>query len=288
MAGVAQLPHSRPFFVSHRDPTAMKDLSREPCPGHVHLIGAGPGDPELLTLRAMRLIHQADVVVHDRLVSPEIMALVRQGTPRIDVGKLPKLHKVPQENINALLVQLARDGLMVARLKGGDPLVFGRGSEEAQACRTAGVGVSYVPGITSAQGAAASTGVPLTHRGLATGVRYVTGHRAKDAALDLDWASLASEETTLVVYMGVSNIAQIASQLMRHGLPSSLPVLAVASATTPRETRLMSTLGQVAGDVARAAPEAPVLFIIGRVVGLHPKIALDAADSAGAVMVAYA
>lgn len=267
----------------------MKDLSRDPAPGRVHLIGAGPGDPELLTLRALRLIRDADVVVHDRLVSPEILALIPPGTPRIDVGKLPKFHKVPQEDINALLVRLARDGLSVARLKGGDPVIFGRGSEEAEACRSAGVAVTYVPGITSAQGAAASTGVPLTHRGLATSVRYVTGHRARDAALDLDWASLASEETTLVVYMGVATIAEIATQLMRHGLPQDLPVLAVASATTPRETRLSSTLGRVAGDVARAAPEAPVLFIIGHVAGLYPAIAeLDAAFCDGVGMAAYA
>lgn len=271
----------------------MKDLSRDhaprPCPGHVHLIGAGPGDPELLTLKALRLIQAADVVVHDRLVSPEIMALVPTGTPRIDVGKLPKCHKVPQDDINALLIRLAREGLVVARLKGGDPVIFGRGSEEAEACRQAGIGVTYVPGITSAQGAASSTGVPLTHRGLATSVRYVTGHRAKDAALDLDWASLASEETTLVVYMGVSNIAEIATQLMRHGLPHDLPVLAVASATTPRETRLLSSLREVAGDIARATPEAPVLFIIGHVAGLYPEITeLDAALSEGAGMAAYA
>jgi uroporphyrin-III C-methyltransferase len=271
----------------------MKDMSRDdcpgPCPGHVHLIGAGPGDPDLLTLRALRLIQSADVVVHDRLVSPEIMALVPAGTPRVDVGKLPKFHKVPQADINALLVRLARDGLTVARLKGGDPLIFGRGSEEAEACRVADVACSYVPGITSAQGAAASTGVPLTHRGLATSVRYVTGHRAKDAALDLDWASLADEETTLVVYMGVANIGEIATQLMRHGLPYDLPVLAVASANTPRETRLLSTLGQVAGDMARAAPELPVLFIIGHVAGLYPAIAeRDATLCEGAGMAAYA
>jgi uroporphyrin-III C-methyltransferase len=246
----------------------MKDLANErPC-GHVHLIGAGPGDPDLLTLRAMRLILTADVIVHDRLVSPEIMALIPAATLRIDVGKLPRFHKVPQEDINDLLVRLGRQGLTVARLKGGDPLIFGRGSEEAAALRDAGVSCDCVPGITSAQGAAASTGVPLTHRGLATGVRYLTGHRARDAALDLDWASLASEETTLVVYMGVSNIAEIADKLMAHGLPADLPVLAVASATTPRETRLRSSLARIAVDVALASPEAPVLFIIGHVVSL--------------------
>jgi uroporphyrin-III C-methyltransferase len=267
----------------------MKDLHLASPSGHVYLIGAGPGDPDLLTVKALRLIQSADVIVHDRLVSPEIMALVPAGIRRVDVGKLPKCHKVPQEDINALLVQLAHEGLTVARLKGGDPLIFGRGSEEAEACRLAGVPATYVPGITSAQGAAASTGVPLTHRGLATGVRYVTGHRARDAALDLDWASLASEDTTLVVYMGAGNIAEIASQLMRHGLPRDLPVLAVASATTPREVRLLSTLGQVAGAVARAVPDAPVLFIIGHVAGMYSAIAdLDASLCEGAGMAAYA
>ncbi|MGB2893802.1 MAG: SAM-dependent methyltransferase, partial [Albidovulum sp.] len=149
--------------------------------------------------------------------------------------------------------------------------------------------VEYVPGITAAQGAAAATGVPLTHRGLATGVRYVTGHRAKDAGLDLDWASLASEDTTLVVYMGAANIAEIAFQLMRHGLPAGMPVLAVSGATTPQEERILSTLGSVAADVATRAPEAPVLFMIGRVVELYPEIALaDALACEGAGMAAYA
>lgn len=267
----------------------MKDLGRHLISGHVHLIGAGPGDPELLTLKALRLIQSADVVVHDRLVSPEIMELVPAATRRVDVGKLPKFHKVPQDAINALLVDLAREGLTVARLKGGDPLIFGRGSEEAEACRAAGIATSYIPGITSAQGAAASTGVPLTHRGLATGVRYVTGHRAKDAALDLDWASLASEDTTLVVYMGAGNIAEIALQLMRHGQAHTLPVLAVSAATTPRETRMLSTLGQIGTDVAKTQPEAPVLFIIGQVAGMYPEItALEASLCEGAGMAAYA
>ena len=267
----------------------MKDSS-DRCPaGHVHLIGAGPGDPELLTVKALLLMQTADVVVHDRLVSPEIMALIPYAVRRIDVGKLPKFHKIPQEDINTLLIDLARDGLTVARLKGGDPMIFGRGSEEAEALRGAGIGVTYVPGITSAQGAAAATGVPLTHRGLATGVRYVTGHRAKDAALDLDWASLADEQTTLVVYMGVANIAGIAQELIAHGLPAALPVLAVASATTPRETRLLSSLGQIGADIAAAGPEAPVLFVIGHVAGMYPAIAArDAALCEGAGMDAYA
>jgi uroporphyrin-III C-methyltransferase len=267
----------------------MKDHSDGQIPGHVFLIGAGPGDPDLLTIKALRALQSADIVVHDRLVSPEIMALIPPSVRRIDVGKLPKFHKVPQEAINALLIDLAREGLAVARLKGGDPMIFGRGSEEAEALRAAGLSATYIPGITSAQGAAASTGVPLTHRGLSTGVRYVTGHRAKDAALDLDWASLASEDTTLVVYMGAANIAEIALQLMRHGMPAHLPVLAVSAATTPREARILSTLGQIGTDVAAAQPEAPVLFVIGHVAGMYPAIvAADAELCEGAGMAAYA
>ncbi|MCV2873486.1 uroporphyrinogen-III C-methyltransferase [Defluviimonas sp. WL0050] len=263
----------------------MKDLPQ----GKVFLIGAGPGDPELLTLKALRLMQSADVVVFDRLVSDEILSLVPESIRRIDVGKMPGCHKVTQDKINEILVNLARDGLTVVRLKGGDPLIFARGSEEAEVLRDAGISVTYVPGITAAQGAASSTGVPLTHRGLATGVRYVTGHRAKDARLDLDWESLASEETTLVVYMGAANIAEIAFQLMRHGLPAKVPVMAVASATTPREQRILSTLGGIAADIATAEPEAPVLFVIGNVVSLYDSIALaDALACDGAGMAAYA
>ena len=237
--------------------------------GKVFLIGTGPGDPELLTLRALRLIQNAEVVVHDRLVSEEIMALVPATARRFDVGKAPRCHKLTQDGINRLLVELGRKRLHVARLKGGDPLIFGRGSEEAEALRRAGIETAYVPGITAAQGMAASTGVPLTHRGLASGVRYVTGHRAHDAALDLDWNSLASEDTTLVVYMGTANIAGIAASLMAAGLPDSTPVMAVASAATPRESRLVSTLSDIGDAVARAGPAAPVLFVIGRVVSLY-------------------
>jgi uroporphyrin-III C-methyltransferase len=242
---------------------------KNPQLGKVTLVGTGPGDPELLTLRALKAIERADVVVFDRLVSPEIMQLVPLGTRRIDVGKRPHHHPVPQAEINEILISLALQGFDVARLKGGDPLIFGRGSEEAQALREAGVGVTYVPGITAAQGAAASTGLPLTHRGLATGVRYVTGHRALDASLDLDWASLASEDTTLVVYMGAANIREIAMQLMAHGLAAELPVLMIASATTPRECRLVSTLNRIADEAVAYPANAPVLFVIGHVVSLY-------------------
>ena len=242
--------------------------------GKVHLIGAGPGDPELLTIRALRLIETADVVVYDRLVSEEIMALVPRATRRIAVGKEAGFHAVPQDRINALLVELAREGLRVARLKGGDPLIFGRGSEEAEELRAAGIAYDYTPGITAAQGAACSTGVPLTHRGLATGLRYVTGHRACDAALTLDWGSLADPDATLVVYMGAANIGQISAQLIAHGLPAATPVMAVSHATTPRERRLVSTLDRIADEIAANPMQAPVLFMIGRVVSLYADASL--------------
>ena len=242
--------------------------------GKVYLIGAGPGDPDLLTVRALRLLQGAEVVVHDRLVSPEIMALTPAAARRIPVGKAAGFHSVPQYKINQMLVDLAREGHTVIRLKGGDPLIFGRGSEEAEELAAAGIAYAYVPGITAAQGAASSTGVPLTHRGLATGVRYVTGHRARDAVLDLDWHSLADPDTTLVVYMGAANMAEIAARLIAAGMPVDLPVLAVAHATTAREVRMLSNLTQIGADLARRPIEAPVLFVIGRVAGLYETAAL--------------
>lgn len=237
--------------------------------GKVYLIGAGPGDPDLLTMRAVRMLQAADAVVYDRLVSPEIVAMAPDKAKLVFVGKSPDNHPVLQERINEILVELARDGLTVARLKGGDPLIFGRGSEEAAHLAENGVCVEYAPGITAAQGAAAATGIPLTHRGLATGVRYVTGHRHANGALDLDWKSLASEDTTLVVYMGVANIGQIAMGLMTENLPGSTPVLAVGKATTPDERRLVSRLDRLAADVREADLKAPTLFIIGKVVSLY-------------------
>lgn len=237
--------------------------------GKVFLIGAGPGDPELMTLRAVRMLEAADVVVYDKLVSAEILAMSPPGARMISVGKSPKCHPVTQDGINDILLREALDGHTVARLKGGDPMIFGRGSEEAAHLMQHGVAVEYAPGITAAQGASCSTGVPLTHRGLATGVQYVTGHRQADNVLDLDWKRLANPNTTLVVYMGVANIAQIAIGLMTENLPGSTPVMAVAKATTPDEKRLLSRLDHIAQDIREAEFAAPVLFIIGRVVSLY-------------------
>ncbi|SFL76822.1 uroporphyrinogen-III C-methyltransferase [Shimia aestuarii] len=237
--------------------------------GKVFLIGAGPGDPELMTLRALRMLKEADVVVYDRLVSDEIMELCPEGAELIAVGKCPKNHLVPQDRINEILWEQAAMGRKVARLKGGDPMIFGRGSEEAAYLMDRNIEIEYAPGITAAQGASCSTGVPLTHRGLATGVQYVTGHRQADKVLDLDWKRLADPDTTLVVYMGVANIGQIAVGLMTEGLKPSTPVMAISRATAANEERMVSTLGTIAQDCRDAGLKPPTLFIIGKVVSLY-------------------
>lgn len=236
--------------------------------GMVHLVGAGPGDPELLTLKALGAIQAADVVVYDRLVSDEILRLIPRSTERIDVGKAPQRHPVPQEQINARIVALARSGSNVVRLKGGDPFLFGRGGEEAIALAAAGIAFEVIPGITSAQGAAASLRMPLTHRGLASGVRLLTGHRRGDAELDFDWSGLADPSTTLVVYMALANISEITAALISNGRDARTPVLAVANVTRADETRLYSTLANISRDVSWAGLQAPVLFVIGEVVAI--------------------
>ncbi|RMF04895.1 MAG: uroporphyrinogen-III C-methyltransferase [Alphaproteobacteria bacterium] len=246
--------------------------------GKVYLIGAGPGDPELLTLKAHRILQSADVVVYDRLVSPEILDLVPDGVTRLDVGKRPQNHPVPQEEINALLVTLARAGRTVVRLKGGDPLMFGRGGEEALVLHAAGIPFEIVPGVTAAQGSAAAAMVPLTHRGIASGVRYLTGHCRADADLDFDWDGLSDPDTTLVLYMGLANIATIAAALIAHGRAPSTPVLAISNATRKNERRLRASLGDIAQAIRGAELESPVLFIIGEVVALSAleEVAADA------------
>ena len=234
----------------------------------VYLVGAGPGDPELLTCKARRLIVAADVVVYDRLVSEEILALVPAGTARFDLGKRPGHHPVCQEDINSLLITLAKDGRNIVRLKGGDPLLFGRGSEEVAALSAAGIACEVVPGVTSASACAAAVGVPLTHRGLATGVRFVTGHCREDANLDFDWRGLADPDTTLVVYMGFANIARIAHSIMAHDLDPATPAVAICNGTTPRQRHVRATLGTIAAVAAEAGFDGPVLFIVGRTAGL--------------------
>lgn len=245
--------------------------------GHVYLIGAGPGDPDLLTVKALRLIEDAQIVVYDRLVSPEIMALVPDSAQKIDVGKAPDHHPFPQPNINALLVSLARRMGKVVRLKGGDPYMFGRGSEEVDVLRDAGVPYTVVPGITSAQGIASVTGVPLTHRGLATGVRFVTGHCRAGHDLDLDWDGLADPNTTLAIYMGRGHASEISARLIRAGLDGGTPVMLVVDGTRATEERFFTTLAGLGKTASALDKSRPALIIVGQVVSLADELA-DRAD----------
>lgn len=234
--------------------------------GKVTLVGAGPGDPELLTVKAARLIAAAELVVYDRLVGEAVLDLIAPTARRVDVGKETGRHSVPQDGINRLLVDLALAGNDVVRLKGGDPFIFGRGGEEAEALAAAGVPFEVVPGITAAAGCAASAGIPLTHRGVAESVRLVTGHRMDDRDLDLDWTSLADPRCTLVVYMGVASAERLAGGLRGAGLSGETPVAIIERGTTVHQRTLYTTLERLAADMARWQPKPPSLLIIGQVV----------------------
>jgi uroporphyrin-III C-methyltransferase len=242
------------------------------APGSVWLVGAGPGDPGLLTLYAARALAEADVVLHDALVSPEILALAPQA--RLEAaGKRAGGDRVPQLRINERLIGLAREGLRVVRLKGGDPLVFGRGGEEALALVAAGIPFRIVPGISAGLGAAAAAGIPVTHRGLAHSVAFVTGHDAAGALPELDWPALARGADVLVLYMGLRQMAAIAARLLAAGRSGAEPVAFVTEATTARQHVVIATLAD-AGDIARTIPKhLPTLIVIGPVVALRPLLA---------------
>jgi len=243
-----------------------------PIAGHVYLVGAGPGDPELLTLRGIRLIAGADAVVFDNLVSPVIVDLAPPAAERYYVGKKASDHTLPQDEINRLLVRLAHAGKRVVRLKGGDPFIFGRGGEEMEALVEAGVTVEVVPGVTAAAGIAAYAGIPLTHRDHARSVIFTTGF-LKDGALDLDWPMLARPGQTLVVYMGISRLAEICRQLIAHGLPETTPAGVVERGTTRAQRVAVGTLATLADVVRDADIRPPALTIVGDVVGLYPRLA---------------
>lgn len=234
----------------------------------VFIVGAGPGDPDLLTRKAERALRQADVVVYDRLVSDEILDLLPAGATRIFAGKAARNHHMPQQEINELLVSLAKSGKRVVRLKGGDPFVFGRGSEEAEELAKDGVPFEVVPGITASMGCTAYAGIPLTHRGLATGFKVVTGHRKEGHDLDLDWPTLADPNTTLVIYMGLTNVKLITEQLIAHGLPADTPAAAIQNGTTPRQRTILTRLHGLPDCVEKAQLKAPTLLVIGQVVQL--------------------
>lgn len=239
--------------------------------GQVALVGAGPGDPDLLTLRAIKRLQTADVVLYDLLVSEAILALVPPGCERICVGKRSSRHTLPQEETNRLIVEKALMGLRVVRLKGGDPFMFGRGGEEMQELAAAGIACEVVPGITAAMGAAAATGIPLTHRDHAQMVSFVTGHRKQDSSA-LDWVRHLSPTSTLVVYMGLGEAPRIAQELMAHGHEAATPVAVVASATLPGQKVVVTSLGGMAATLQQAALESPALLIIGSVVQLHESL----------------
>jgi len=233
----------------------------------VHLVGAGPGDPDLLTMKAHRLLQRADVVVYDRLVAPEVLAMARRDAERIHVGKRSGHHAMPQAVINERLVSLARAGKSVVRLKGGDPFVFGRGGEEVEALMQAGIAVEVVPGVTAALGCAASAGIPLTHRDHAQACVFVTGH-LKDGNVELDWPMLARPRQTVVIYMAAETLPMIAGQLIAHGLPASTPVALIEDGTTSRERRVVGTLATIEHQASGTAFDGPTLCIVGEVVGL--------------------
>ena len=257
--------------------------------GFVSLVGSGPGDPELLTLKALRLIQQADVVVYDRLVSPEIMALVPNGVSQISVGKSSGKHSVPQDQINEIIVSLARSGRRVVRLKGGDPYIFGRGGEEALELRKNGISFEVVPGVTAAAGCSSYAGIPLTHRGLTHGVRFFTGHLQNDETLDVDWNKLADPDCTLVIYMGLANLQIVCDELVRAGLPADTPAAAIHNGTTREQQKIISDLSGLVEAVENAGLNPPVTVIIGEVVSLSEELDwFEPRNPASAEVISYA
>ncbi len=244
--------------------------------GDVTLVGAGPGDPELLTLKALRALQDADVILHDRLVSSEVLDLARRDAARICVGKAAGSIGSSQEDINALLIELANQGKRVVRLKGGDPFVFGRGGEELQALAKAGINFSVVPGITAALGAAAYAGIPLTHRDFAHSVTFVTGHaqgQGEAPGPGPDWRALAMPGATAVFYMGLARLDHIVQKLLEHGAPATRPAAIIAQGTTANQRVITATLATIRGASSAASLESPALLVVGDVVALHSTLA---------------
>jgi uroporphyrin-III C-methyltransferase/precorrin-2 dehydrogenase/sirohydrochlorin ferrochelatase len=239
--------------------------------GKVYLVGAGPGDPDLLTLRAARLLETADVVVYDHLVSKPIMDLIAPGALRICVGKHRNNHTLPQEEINRLLVRLASEHQHVVRLKGGDPFIFGRGGEELQSLAASAVAFEVVPGVTAASGVSSYTGIPLTHRDYAQSCTFVTGH-LEDGSTNLDFEGLVRPHQTVVIYMGLGGLAKISQEMMRYGASPDLSVAVVQDGTMATQSVVIGKLADIAQRVVQAGLKSPCLIIVGEVVRLHPEL----------------
>ncbi len=236
--------------------------------GTVALVGAGPGDPDLLTISALRAIEAADVILFDELVSQDVLAFARSGAKRINVGKRGYRPSCKQADINQEIIQWACEGLNVVRLKGGDPLIFGRAGEEIEACAAAGIEVTIIPGVTSAQAAAARLGVSLTHRDHARRVQFITGHdRHGKLPADLNWQALADPDATTVIYMPLRTLKDLTAKALALGLPWDTPAVAIANVTRTEERTLRSTVGSIAEDIERDLPGTPLLIMIGRVFG---------------------
>ena len=250
---------------------ALNKKSTDRTSGEVYLVGAGPGDPDLLTLRALRLMYKADVVLYDRLVSEEILKRVRPDAEKIHVGKARAIHTVKQETINDMLVRLAGDGKRVLRLKGGDPFIFGRGGEELATLAKEKIPFQVVPGITAASGCAAYAGIPLTHRDFAQSVRFLTG-QLKDGSVDLDWESLVVNQQTLVFYMGSLGLQSICEQLVAHGMERDMPIAIVQQGTTNNQKVLVSTLSEMPEAALQSPLKPPTIIIVGRVVELNKSL----------------
>ncbi|MDX1654592.1 MAG: uroporphyrinogen-III C-methyltransferase [Candidatus Competibacteraceae bacterium] len=249
-----------------------------PTTGEVWLVGGGPGDPELLTLKAHRLLQQAEVVVYDRLVSQEVLDCSNPRAERVYVGKSEGRHPVPQPDINRLLVRFARQGKKVLRLKGGDPFIFGRGGEEVQTLSREGIAFQVVPGITAASGCSAYAGIPLTHRDHAQACVFVTGH-LKDGSLALPWETLSYPGLTVVFYMGLHGLELITGQLQAHGLASDTPAALVERGTTAQQRVHIATVATLAATAERVGAEPPTLVIVGEVVKLHDELSWFAAEA---------